>query len=119
MVPEAVDENDRSAKVINDPLKFDEKNMEKITLGNVDDIWKTWMNDVQEQKGANLMRKNTTFLEYMLKLLQSDMANILNKDDDRALFLHGLRILSLIVLKSDENFSSQIDILKNKHLPTN
>lgn len=93
--------------------------METINLGTLDKTWTQWMSDVQDQKGANLMRKNTAFLENLLKLLQSDMTIILSKDDDRSLFLHGLRILSLIVLNSDEAFSSQIDILKNKHLPTN
>lgn len=112
-------EEDANVKT-NDPQKFEDGNYGNYTLGsNADECWRVWMNDVQETKGANLMRKNTGFLENLLKLLQMNMNDILNNENDRNLFVHGLRILSQIVMNSDENFSSQIDILKNKHQPNN
>ena len=111
-------ENDNKTKVM-DPQKFEDYEGNYNNNDNIDNMWKAWMTEAQDPKLASQLRKNTIFLESLLKNLQMNMGDILKSTDKRSTFQHGLRILSLMVLNSDDDFHSQIDILKNKHQPIN
>ena len=60
-----------------DPLKFEDFSDVKGNDTNVDQIWKQWLSEAQDPKQAGMLRKNTQFLESLLKNLQMNMEDIL------------------------------------------
>jgi fused-like protein len=102
---------------ISDPLLFDMFSAEFEGLDtSATGVWVDWLKSAKDPTKTEQLRKNTKLLDLILKTVQQNIIDL--QSTDKIPFLVCLRIISLLVTSVDPDFNSQVDILKNKLIPT-
>lgn len=83
-----------------------------------DDIWQKYDTQAQDEKGATNLRSDTTFLDKLLQLLQTQNSDLLKNKDKKITFQTGIKVLCNIMMKAKSDDDSKIDITKNNKIPT-
>ena len=82
-----------------------------------DDTWMKYESQTQDEKGCLALRKDTQFLDKLLNLLQTNTGEIIKNKEKRITFQYGLKVLSLIMMKTKMDDDEKMDIVKNIMIP--
>jgi len=85
-----------------------------------DELWNKYEQKVIDDRGATELRYDTTFLDRLLQLLQSNISEILKSKEKKAVLQCGLKVLCLVITKgkADEENNTKLDIIKNVIIPS-
>ena len=99
-----------------DPLLFEDYEETFVDEPNTG-VWKVWIQDAKKKENGNSLRKNTKLLDNFLKVFGQNPIEITSSDKKIETFMNAIKVLCLVATNSDDDFKSQIDILKNREIP--
>ena len=81
-----------------------------------DDVWNKYESTAFDEKGASILRSDTTFLNKLLSLLSSNINEVLRTKDKKGTIQCGLKVLTLVMIKGRPQ-DKKVDIVRDPNIP--